>query len=55
MSSYLKVFSPNSGKDGRQKEKRAAQDKTVREHHLFKGHEFEQTLGDTGGQRSLAC
>ena len=27
----------------------------VRQHHQLNGHEFEQTLGDTGGQRSLAC
>ena len=25
------------------------------EHHRLKGHEFEQTLGDSGGQRSLVC
>ena len=24
-------------------------------HHAFNGHEFEQTLGDSEGQRSLAC
>ena len=27
----------------------------VREHHGLNGHEFEQTLGDSEGQRSLAC
>ena len=27
----------------------------VRWHHQFNGHESEQTLGDSGGQRSLAC
>ena len=26
----------------------------VRYHHRHKVHEFEQTLGDSGGQRSLA-
>ena len=25
----------------------------VRFHHQFYGHEFDQTLGDSGGQRSL--
>ena len=25
----------------------------VRERHQFNAHEFEQTLGDSGGQRSL--
>ena len=24
-------------------------------HHLLNGHEFEQTLGDRGGQRRLVC
>ena len=24
-------------------------------HHQLKGYEFEQTLGDSEGQRSLAC
>ena len=24
-------------------------------HHRFNGHEFEQTLGDSEGQGSLAC
>ena len=24
-------------------------------HHRFNGHKFEQTPGDGGGQRSLAC
>ena len=27
----------------------------ARQHHKFSGHEFEQTPGDSGGQRSLAC
>ena len=27
----------------------------VRLHHQLSGHEFEQTLGDIGGQRSLVC
>ena len=27
----------------------------VRKHHPLNGHEFEQTLGDSGGQRSLVC
>ena len=24
-------------------------------HHQLRGHEYEQTPGDSGGQRSLAC
>ena len=27
----------------------------VRQHHQLNGHEFEQTLGDSEGQRSLVC
>ena len=46
---------PDAGKDRRQKEKRAAEDKMVREHHWINGHEFEQTLGDCEGQGSLVC
>ena len=29
--------------------------KPLRMHRWFSGHEFKQTLGDRGGQRSLAC
>ena len=46
---------PNAEKDWRQKEKGAAEDEMVREHHRLKRHEFEQTLGDSEGQGSLAC
>ena len=27
----------------------------IGQHHRFNGHELEQTLGDSGGQKSLAC
>ena len=27
----------------------------VGQHHRLNGHELEQTLGDSGGQGSLAC
>ena len=30
-------------------------DVMVEWHHRLSGHEFEQTLGDSQGQRSLAC
>ena len=30
------------------------EDEMVRQYHPFNGHEFEQTLADSGGQRSLA-
>ena len=32
-----------------------AEDEIVRQHHWLNGHEFEKILGDSGGQRSLAC
>ena len=45
---------PDAGKDWRQ-QKRAAEDEMVGWHHYLNGHEFEQTLGDSGGQRSQVC
>ena len=45
----------DTGKDWRQKEKRAAEDEMVREHHQLSGREFKQTPGNSEGQRSLAC
>ena len=44
-----------AGKDWRQKEKQAAEDEIVGWHHWLNKHESEQTLGDSEGQRSLAC
>ena len=32
-----------------------AQDKMVRQHNQLNGHEFAQTLGDTGGQGRVVC
>ena len=43
----------DAGKDERQKEKGAAEDEMVRQHHQLNGQESEQTLGDSGGQRRL--
>jgi hypothetical protein len=31
------------------------EDEMVGWHHQFDGHQFEQTLGDSEGQGSLAC
>ena len=31
------------------------EDEMIGWHHRLNGHEFEQTLEDSGGQRSLAC
>ena len=41
--------------EGRRKEKRATEDEMVGWHHWLNEHEFEQTLGDSEGQGSLAC
>ena len=46
---------PDTRKDWRQKEKRAAEDKVVGWHHWLNGHEFEHIQGDNEGQGSLAC
>ena len=46
---------PDAGKDGRKKEKGAAKDEIFRWHHRLKGHELEQTLGDSRGEKSLVC
>ena len=45
---------PDVQKDRRQ-EKGATEDEMVGWHHQLNGHEFEQTLGDSEGQGSLAC
>ena len=46
---------PEIGKDWSQEEKGTIEDETVGWHHRLNGQEFEQTLGNTEGQRSLAC
>ena len=46
---------PDVGKDWGQEEKGMTEDEMVRKHHWLNGHEFEQTLGDSEGQGSLAC
>ena len=51
--SQLTGKDPDAGKDGNQKEKRAAEDDIVK-HHWLSGHEFEQTPGYSEGQGSLA-
>ena len=45
---------PDAGKDQRQEDKGVAEDEIVGWHHRLNGHEFEQTLGDNGGRRTLA-
>ena len=45
---------PDAGKDWGQ-EKGVTENEMVGWHHRPNGHEFEQTLGDSDGQGSLAC
>ena len=45
----------DAGKDGGQEEKGVTEDEMVGWHHRLNGHEFEQTLGDSGGHGNLAC
>ena len=46
---------PDAGKDWRQEEKGTTEDEMVGWHHQPDGHEFEQSLGVSDGQGSLAC
>ena len=46
---------PDAGKDWGQKEKRALEDEMPGWHHWCNGHELGQILGDSEGQRGLAC
>ena len=53
--SWLIGKDPDGGKDWRQEEKGATEDEMVGWHPWLNGHEFEQTLGDSEAQGSLAC
>ena len=53
--SWLIGKDPDAGKDWGQEEKGTIEDKMVGWHHWLNGHEFEQTQGDSEGQRSLVC
>ena len=46
---------PDAGKGRGEEEKEVTEDEMVGRHHRLNGHEFEQTLGDSEGQVSLAC
>ena len=46
---------PDAGKDWRQEEEGETVNEMVAWHHWLNGCEFEQILGLSGGQRSLAC
>ena len=45
---------PDAGKDWRQEEKGMKEGEMVGWHHWLNRHEFEQTLGNNGGQMNLA-
>ena len=46
---------PDARKDWGQEEKWATEEEVVGWHHWLNGHELEQTLADTEGQRRLVC
>ena len=54
VKSWLIGKDPDAGKDWKE-EKGTTEGEMVGWHHWLNGHEFEQTLGDSGGQGSLAC
>ena len=51
LKNWLTGKDADVGKDWRQKEKGTAENKIVRWHHQLNRQEFEQTLGDSEGQR----
>ena len=51
---WLTGKDPNAGKDWGQEEKGVTEIEMVGWHHQLNGHEFEQILGDSEGQGSLA-
>ena len=55
VKSWLLGKDSDAGKDWGQEEKGAKEDEMVGWHHWLNGHEFEQTLGVSEGQESLAC
>ena len=55
MKSQLIGIDPDAGKDWGQEEKGETEDEVVGWHHQLNGHEFDQSLGDSEGQGSLAC
>ena len=55
VKSWLIGKDPDVGKDWRWEEKGMTEDEMVGWHHQLNGHEFEQALGNSAGQGSLAC
>ena len=54
VKSWLIAKDPDAEDQGQEK-KRVTEDKMAGWHHRLNEHEFEQTLGDSEGQKSLAC
>ena len=50
---WLSGKAPDAGNDWGQEEKATTEDEMVSWHHQLNGHEFEQTPGDSEGQKSL--
>ena len=55
VNNWLIGKDPDAGKVWRQEEKGTTEDEMVGWHHCLDGHEFEQALGVSDGQGSLAC
>ena len=55
MKSLLIGKDLDAGKDRRQEEKRGTKDEMFGWHYQPNGNEFEETLGDSEGQGTLAC
>ena len=55
VKSWLIGKDPDAGRDWGQEKKGEAEDEMIGWHHWFNEHEFEQILGDSEGQKSLAC
>ena len=54
-TNWLTEKYPDAGKDWRQEERGTTEDEMVGWQHQLTGYEFEQALGDSEGQGSLAC
>ena len=55
VKNWLTGKDPDAGEYWGQEEKGETEGKMVGWHHLLNEHEFEQTVGDSEGQGSLAC
>ena len=55
VKSWFAGKDPDAGKDWGQEEKWVTEEEMVGQYHWLNGHEFEQALGDTEGQGSMAC